>query len=61
EIARTISSTLDPEQVFSQVLVQLQRLIEYDSASIFLVEDDHLRLVASHGFSEPEALKGLRL
>lgn len=61
EIARTISSTLDPDQVFFQVLEQLQRVIEYDSASIFLVEDDHLQLVASYGFKDPEALEGLRL
>lgn len=61
EIARTISSTLDPDQVFTQVLEQLERVIAFDSASIFLVEDDHLQLVAAHGFDETEALNNLRL
>ena len=61
EIVRTISSTLDPDQVFLQVLEQLRRVIDYDSASIFLVEDDHLRLVAARGFSDDTGLLGMRL
>lgn len=52
EIARTISSTLDPNSVFEQVLEQLRRVIEYDSASIFLVNDDHLQPVAAFGFTD---------
>ena len=52
EIARTISSTLDPTSVFEQVLEQLRRVIEYDSASIFLVNDDHLQPVAAFGFTD---------
>lgn len=61
EIARAISSTLDPEQVFRQVLEQLERVITFDSASIFLVEDDQLRLVSSHGFANEDKATGLRL
>ena len=38
EIARTINSTLDPALVFPQVLEQLERVVAYDSASIFLVD-----------------------
>jgi PAS domain S-box-containing protein len=52
EIARTISSTLDPNSVFEQVLEQLRRVIEYDSASIFMVNDDHLQPVAAVGFGD---------
>lgn len=52
EIARTISSTLDPNSVFEQVLEQLRRVITYDSASIFLVNDDHLQPVAAFGFAD---------
>ncbi len=61
EIARTISSTLDPAQVFSHVLEQLERVVEYDSASIFLVENDELRLVAARGFEDGERLIGHKL
>jgi PAS domain S-box-containing protein len=52
EIARTISSSLDPNSVFEQVLEQLRRVIEYDSASIFLVNDDYLQPVAAFGFRD---------
>ncbi len=61
EIARTISSTLEPPLVFSEVLSQLERVVGYDSASIFLLEDDHLHLVAARGFEDNEAVVGLTL
>lgn len=61
EIARTISSTLEPELVFEHVLSQLARVVEYDSASIFLVEGTGLRLVAAHGFDDEDDLIGLTI
>lgn len=61
EIARAISQTLDPGQVFSQVLEQLERVISYDSASIFLLDRDRLRLVAARGFNDGEAVLGLSI
>lgn len=59
EIARAVSSTLEPAQVFDQVLEQLKRVIEYDSASIFLIDGDRMRLVAARGFQDEGALIGL--
>jgi sigma-B regulation protein RsbU (phosphoserine phosphatase) len=61
EIARAISSTLDPAQVFPQVLEQLKRVVAYDSASIFLLEQDRLRLVASRGFSQEDGMLGMTM
>lgn len=61
EIARTINSTLDPDQVFPQILEQLERLIAYDSASILVKQDDQLRLVAARGFADCEAALGLTI
>lgn len=61
EIARVINSTLDPRQVFPQVLHQLARLIRYDSASIMVVEGDRLRLVAASGFQDNDGLLGQTL
>jgi NtrC-family two-component system sensor histidine kinase KinB len=58
EIARTISSTLDPAQVLPAVLTQLERVVEYDSASIFVLERDRLRLVAARGFRDDQAALG---
>lgn len=61
EIARVISSTLEPELVFEHVLNQLARVVEYDSASIFLVEGKALRLAAARGVPDEEELIGLTI
>ena len=61
EIARIINSALDPGLVFDQVLRQLARVVDYDSASIFVLEDDSLRLVSSIGLEEGDSLIGVRL
>jgi len=61
EIARIINSALDPALVFEQVLRQLARVVEYDSASIFVIDDESLRLVSSIGFKERDSLIGQTL
>jgi PAS domain S-box-containing protein len=61
EIARIINSALDPGLVFEQILRQLARVVDYDSASIFVVEDESLRLVSSIGLEEGDSLIGERL
>ncbi|MCZ6529754.1 MAG: GAF domain-containing protein [Chloroflexi bacterium] len=61
EIARIINSALDPGLVFDQVLRQLARVVDYDSASIFVLEDDSLRLVSSIGLEDGDSLIGVRL
>ena len=58
EIARTINSSLDPALAFPQVLEQLERVVACDSASIFLVDGDHLVTVAARGFQDNDALIG---
>jgi NtrC-family two-component system sensor histidine kinase KinB len=52
EIAQIVNTSLDPSHVFPLILDQLRRVIQYDSASIFLHEGDQLRLVAAQGFEE---------
>lgn len=61
EIARTINTTLDPKVVFDQILEQLERVIDFDSASIFLIEDSELRAVAARGFEAPDAVLNLAI
>ena len=61
EIARIINSALDPGLVFDQVLRQLERVVNYDSASIFVMDDEALRLVASRGLEEGDRLIGQTL
>ncbi len=61
EIARIINSALDPGLVFDQVLRQLARVVDYDSASIFVLEDESLRLVSSISLEDGDSLIGVRL
>jgi NtrC-family two-component system sensor histidine kinase KinB len=59
EVARTVNGTLDLSQVLPLVLEQLARVIDYDSASILLCENDRLRVAAVHGFSDVAAVMQL--
>lgn len=61
EIARTISSALDPALVFPQVLEQLERVVDFRSASIQVIDREQLRLVAARGFDDNEAVVGLTI
>ncbi len=61
EIARSLNSSLDPSTVFPMILDQLQRVVKFDSAAIFVLEDQTLRLAAAKGFADAEALVGTSL
>ncbi|MCP4407635.1 MAG: GAF domain-containing protein [Gammaproteobacteria bacterium] len=50
ETAHVVSSTLELEEVIGSVLDQLGEVIEYDSASVQLIEGDRRRLVGGRGF-----------
>lgn len=61
EVARVLSSSFDPDRVLRMVLGELQKLIAYDTASIMLLEGDHLRMVASRGRSSDDEPRGITL
>jgi len=48
EVAQTLTANLDLSAVLPMILDQLARLVDYDSASIMLLEDDLLRPAAQH-------------
>ncbi|NJN96569.1 MAG: GAF domain-containing protein [Anaerolineales bacterium] len=50
EVTRIVNSTLESEEVSGLVLDQLGQVIEYDSASVQLIEGEHRRIVGSRGF-----------
>lgn len=50
EVANVLNSSLDSEQVLTLILEQLARVVHYDSASVMLVSDGMLKLVADRGF-----------
>ena len=57
EVARILNSSLDQQRVLELILDQLARVVEYDSASIMLVVEDHLPIVAHRKFRAPVQAK----
>jgi eukaryotic-like serine/threonine-protein kinase len=51
-----LQSELDLQAVLESILVQLEKVVRYDSASIFLQQEDRLVVSALRGFAQPEEL-----
>lgn len=62
-ITQTINSTLDLDEVLDLILEQLRLVVEYDSSSILLFEDDNITLTvrAAKGFDNIEEALTVRL
>jgi PAS domain S-box-containing protein len=58
EVSTALTATLEIDQVLERVLLHFERAIPCDSASVFLVEQDVLRGVATHGLIDPEMIVG---
>ncbi|HIP97722.1 MAG TPA: GAF domain-containing protein, partial [Anaerolineae bacterium] len=61
EVARILSSTLDLKGVPDMILEQLGRVVDYDSAAIFLLSDGLLKVVAGRGFPDMERIMGITM
>ncbi|MEI8166618.1 MAG: GAF domain-containing protein, partial [Chloroflexales bacterium] len=61
EMARVLSSSFDPNEVLRLVLDELGRVISFDTASIMLVDNAHLRMVAFKGWAPEAEPRGLSL
>jgi diguanylate cyclase (GGDEF)-like protein/PAS domain S-box-containing protein len=58
-VMRSLSSTLDLAKVLDMILHEIQQVIPYDSASVWLCKDDSLEIIAAHGFPDDEAMIGI--
>ena len=54
EIDRAVTSTLDLTEVLDIILEELERVIPYHSAAIFLLSDGTAKLIAGRGFPDLE-------
>ncbi|MFN8457685.1 MAG: PAS domain S-box protein [Anaerolineae bacterium] len=52
EVATVLTSSLDRETVLAKIIEQLGRVVDYDSAGVFLPEGDDLVLMSGTGFDE---------
>lgn len=59
QVSSAVVSELDLEKVLNQILEQLEKVVPYDSASVFIVEGDFLQIAAARGFAAPEEVVGL--
>ncbi len=59
QAAAVLGSTLELDEVLDLILQQLRGVIAYDSATIQLIEDDHLLVMAAQGFERAERVVGL--
>jgi PAS domain S-box-containing protein len=59
QAASVISSTLDPDHVVKEILIALKQVIPYDSASVFFLEGDQLRIAMAHGYPRANELTNL--
>lgn len=49
-----LNSTLDLNQVLALILEQLQQVVQFDSASLMLIEGDKIRIHAVRGHPNPK-------
>jgi len=47
-----LESAFDLDQMLDHILAQIARVIQFDSASVMLIENDYARIVRSRGFDE---------
>ena len=51
QAAAAVTTELDLDHVLERILIHLKKVVQLNSASIFLLEGEHLRIVAASGFS----------
>ncbi len=60
EVAAILNETLNLDDVLARILGQLERVIDFDSSSIILRDDDAFHIVAGIGFPNEAGLKQMR-
>ncbi|MCB9077540.1 MAG: PAS domain-containing protein [Anaerolineaceae bacterium] len=58
QAAAALTSSLNLDQVLETILTYLEQVVPYDSACVFLWEDEGLRAVAARGFATQEQVIG---
>ena len=53
-----VTETLGLDETLTRILEQLEQVVPFDSACVFLLEGDMLRAVAGRGFQSPEHIVG---
>lgn len=54
----TLTSSLNLDEVLDAILISVEQVLPYDTASIFLAEGANLRVVAARGFADADQVVG---
>jgi PAS domain S-box-containing protein len=60
EVSQAVSSTLDLKKVLDNILSKISQIIQCDSMSVLLFQDDMMEVLACRGFEQPDQVVGLR-
>ncbi|GAB4580490.1 MAG: hypothetical protein Fur0022_32310 [Anaerolineales bacterium] len=60
EAGAIVAATLDQREAIDRILLQLERVVPHDSASVQLIRDDYLEIVGGRGWPENENIVGLQ-
>ena len=55
-----VASTLNQDEAIERILVQLERVVPYDTASVQLLHEGYLEIVGGRGWENPAAVVGMR-
>ncbi|NQS92293.1 MAG: PAS domain S-box protein [Chloroflexi bacterium] len=58
EVTKSLSSTLSLQELLNLILIKLEQTLAFDSASIFLYENEELRIETVHNHPHPELVVG---
>ncbi len=61
DLSKTISASLNRQELQNSLLNQLRQLIDYQTATLWEKEKDQLKVIAADGFSDQEDRTGLKV
>lgn len=61
EVGRVLNASLAPDQVLGCILEQLERVVDYEGATITLLHNGRLEAIAARGFADPAPIMAFRL
>ncbi len=59
DVAETISSQLELDQLLNVILQGLKKVVNYDSANVQLLEEDKLVIIGGHGWEDSQQVIGM--
>ncbi len=60
QVGAIVTATLSQNEAIERILVQLERVVPYDSASVQLLREGYLEIVGGRGWPDPAAIVGMR-